>query len=280
MSGLRANVHKSQMFVAGVHGLDRQWIFEVTGIPEGTLPVRYLGIPLAAEGLRVLHYAPLLEKIAEQIGLWTASSLSYAGRLELIRSVLQGIHCFWLSILPLPVGVMEAVIRLCRTFLWDRGKPLVAWRDLTLPREEGGLGLRDTRAWNSALLSKVLWDIHLKKDTLWVRWMHHTYLRHTSIWELPARRDYSALLKKVLSIRDVIVHRQGSVEQAIACVQSWQKGSRVVRVSELSSRNEMRAIPLYLLLNSLTCLSYPYHCSSPRSMLIFYAGMRGDLPVI
>lgn len=90
MSGLRANVLKSQMFVAGIQGLDRQRILEITGIPGGILPVRYLGIPLAAEGLRVLHYAPLLEKIAAQIGLWTASSLSYAGRLELIRSVLKG----------------------------------------------------------------------------------------------------------------------------------------------------------------------------------------------
>lgn len=90
MSGLRANVLKSQMFLAGIQGLDRQRILEITGIPEGILPVRYLGIPLAAEGLRVLHYAPLLEKIATQIGLWTASSLSYAGRLELIRSVLKG----------------------------------------------------------------------------------------------------------------------------------------------------------------------------------------------
>lgn len=44
--------------------------------------------------------------------------------------------------LPVPAGVIDRVTSLCRRFLWDGGKPLVAWRDLALPKEEGGLGTR------------------------------------------------------------------------------------------------------------------------------------------
>lgn len=138
VSGLRTNALKSQIFMAEVQEGVRDHMVSLTGISLGTFPVRYLGVPLAAEGLRVIHYAPLLEQIAGQIGLWTASSLSHAGRLELIRSVLQGIHCFWLSTLPVPMEVIDRVTRLCRRFLWDDGKPLVAWHVLGFPKEEGG----------------------------------------------------------------------------------------------------------------------------------------------
>ena len=118
----------------------------ITGIQQGEFPVRYLGIPLLAGRLSVMHYRPFIDRIAQQIGLWTASSLSFAGRLQLITAVLQGIQCFWLSVLPIPAAVIEEVVSLCRAFLWDGGRHLVAWSDLTLPRREGGLGLRDMRA--------------------------------------------------------------------------------------------------------------------------------------
>ncbi|KAI5661680.1 hypothetical protein M9H77_21003 [Catharanthus roseus] len=45
----------------------------------------------------------------------------------------------------------------------------VSWATLCLGKQHGGLGLRDTRKWNDALLSKALWNIHAKKDTLWYR---------------------------------------------------------------------------------------------------------------
>lgn len=96
--------------------------------------------------------------------------------------------------------------------------------------------------------------------------MHHTYLRHTSIWELPARRDYSALLKKVLSIRDVIVHRQGSVEQAIACVQSWQKGSRVAHAYDYFRHRAQ---------NWAQIIWKPF--IPPKSSFVLWLGQRGRL---
>ncbi|XP_022883802.1 uncharacterized protein LOC111400636 [Olea europaea var. sylvestris] len=39
------------------------------------------------------------------------------------------------------------------------------------------------KCWNSVLLSKALWNIHRKKDTIWVKWINHMYLRRTDIWE-------------------------------------------------------------------------------------------------
>lgn len=65
----------------------------------------------------------------------------------------------------------------------------VAWQQVCLPKDEEGLGLRDLRAWNKALLVKILWNIHMKKDTLWVKWVNEYFLRDTSIWDWMPKVD-------------------------------------------------------------------------------------------
>jgi len=125
-SGLQANTLKSSIFTAGIEGQELQSIMDFTRFPQGVMPFRYLDNPLAIVKLRITHYDPLLSKISDCIKAWKAVSLSYAGRLELIRGMLQGVVCFWLSILPTPIVVIEKVYRLCRRFLWNLKTSLVA----------------------------------------------------------------------------------------------------------------------------------------------------------
>jgi len=153
---LSPNGLKSSIYLAGINDRDLYDILVVTNFSRGILPFRYLGIPLAMEKLKVVYYGPLTDKIFDCIKAWTTSSLSYAGRFELIRVVLQGVECFWLSILPTPAAIIEKVYRLCRLFLWNSKSTLVAWQEVCLPKNEGGLGLKDLQSWNLALLVKVL----------------------------------------------------------------------------------------------------------------------------
>ncbi|KAI5670758.1 hypothetical protein M9H77_11122 [Catharanthus roseus] len=70
------------------------------------------------------------------------------------QKFVQGIHCFWLSVLPILLAVLDKVTGLRRRFLWVGHQPRIAWKTLCLPKQDGGLGLRDGRAWNFALLAK------------------------------------------------------------------------------------------------------------------------------
>lgn len=51
----------------------------------------------------------------------------------------------------------------------------VSWADVCVPKEEGGLGLRVLKDWNRAAMTKHLWALALKADTLWIKWVH-TYI--------------------------------------------------------------------------------------------------------
>ncbi|KAL0412017.1 UNVERIFIED_CONTAM: hypothetical protein Slati_3791400 [Sesamum latifolium] len=82
---------KSSIFTASIQNDELHGILTRTGFARGE-PIRYLGIPLAAQRLSIIDYSPLVDQIAKSISKWAAKSLLYAGRLELIRSVIQGEH--------------------------------------------------------------------------------------------------------------------------------------------------------------------------------------------
>lgn len=185
------------------------------------MPFRYLGIPLVAVKLRVTHYAPFIDKLAGYINAWTGASLSYAGRAELIRVVLHGVDCFWLSILSIPADVIDRIIKLCRLFLWRSNHPLVAWKEICLPKSEGGLGFKDLESWNTTLLAKTLWNIHCKKDSLLIKWVSNQYFGSASIWDRAFNIEDSPLIKKLSAIRDSLILSEGSSAAAIQRLSSW-----------------------------------------------------------
>ncbi|CAH9145483.1 unnamed protein product [Cuscuta epithymum] len=228
ISGLRVNYDKSNIFLGGNAYYDLDTILELVDFKIGTFPVKYLGVPLAPLKLSVAQYAPLLESITTFINAWSIKSLSYAGRVELIKSVIQGVHSFWLHMFPIPNVILDRITSICRIFLWGSKFARVAWADICLPKEEGGLGIHDTKVWNKALLSKTFWDIHTKKDTLWVKWVHGVYLKGRCVWEfVPHERD-SQLFKKIAQIRDEILSKFQDIPSAILGLSAFQMNGKLV----------------------------------------------------
>ena len=93
-SGLQVNKQKSSIFLAGVNVDVKNDILDITGYCLGSLPMKYLGVPLISTRLSHCDCQPLLDKLLARIQAWTRRSLSYAGRLQLISSVLYNIQMY------------------------------------------------------------------------------------------------------------------------------------------------------------------------------------------
>ena len=93
LSGLHINASKSSLYASGTDlvGLYDEATWQ--GINVGTLPVRYLGLPLTTKALTKPDY-PLIDKIRNMMLSWTNKSLSFEGRLQLIKSVISSIVNF------------------------------------------------------------------------------------------------------------------------------------------------------------------------------------------
>ncbi|XP_057962127.1 uncharacterized protein LOC131153697 [Malania oleifera] len=202
---------------------------QCSGFKEGEFPFKYLGVPLLSSKLNAARYRPLIDQIAGLFKGWPGHTLTYAGRLEIINSIIQGIECFWLAIFPIPGNVLNQVIKLCRVFLWGgRRKALVAWREIYKPKQGGGLGVVDFKTWNRALLTKALWNVQAKKDSLWTKWIHQFYLKEVEIWYVVANKDDSPVVKSLVEIKDQLVLNSGSVAAAIENMERMGSGSHTL----------------------------------------------------
>ena len=97
-----------------------------------------------------------------------------------------------------------------------------------LAQKKGGLGLFNLKDWNLALLYRILWDFHSKKDFLWVRWVHHYYFKGGDVWDFICFSSNSVLMKKIIHIRDIIIAREGNVEATKQMVHSWSKNEQLI----------------------------------------------------
>jgi hypothetical protein len=107
LSGLRANPTKSTCFCAGILGQLKGEVLSLLQMSEGTLPVRYLGVPLITKSLTAADCEMLVSKITACIDSWLVRNLSFAGRLQLISSVFYSLQVYWSCIFILPKKVIN-----------------------------------------------------------------------------------------------------------------------------------------------------------------------------
>lgn len=84
--------------------------------------------------------------------------------------------------------------RQCNAFLWKGDDSAatgakVGWDFVTLPKQEGGLGIKKPKEQNVACIARNIWSLLLKSGSLWVAWCHSYLLRERSIWSVSIPHD-------------------------------------------------------------------------------------------
>lgn len=102
VSGLKANPAKSCIYFGGVQQEEKMNILQSTGMTEGQFPFRYLGVLLSSKKLNISQYQPLIQTILQRVNCWASKLLSYAGRLQLIQSLLFSVQIYWSQVFVLP----------------------------------------------------------------------------------------------------------------------------------------------------------------------------------
>ena len=152
----------------------------------------------------------LIKKITARITCWSSKLLSYAGRVQLIKSVLFSMQNYWCRNFLLPKGVLNKVNQMCAGFLW-KGKAFTAkgarvnWKDVCHPRSEGGLGLKDMASWNKACIMQNIWAIICKAGSIWIAWVEAYMLKGRDFWQVSASNNSSWNWRKLLQLRTEVL---------------------------------------------------------------------------
>ncbi|GKA67000.1 hypothetical protein Tco_0766808 [Tanacetum coccineum] len=181
------------------------YILQVLPFEEGTLSIKYFGVPLVSSRLKIRDCNELVDRVQLRISDWKNKSLSIAGRLQLIQSVLGSMHIYWASVFMLSSNVLLNIKQLMRQFLWSHGKSgksksKVTWEVVCLPKDEGGLGIRRLEYFNYALMSSLIWKLLTLKESLWVKWIHEYKIKGRNFWDIPLRGNMSWGWRKILNL--------------------------------------------------------------------------------
>ncbi|XP_026416225.1 uncharacterized protein LOC113311627 [Papaver somniferum] len=142
LRGLHINFSKCSIFgVAGAVNLAP--MARILGCNPEVLPSSYLGLPLEDSLMGAQKWESIIERIKNRLPFWKRSSLSKAGKLTLIKSVLLSILIYMLSLFIAPPKVVKAIEKVIRDFLWDasdnkKGYHYVKWKTCCLPLKAGG----------------------------------------------------------------------------------------------------------------------------------------------
>ncbi|XP_071699657.1 uncharacterized mitochondrial protein AtMg01250-like [Rutidosis leptorrhynchoides] len=90
-SGLKVNYQKSNLFGIGVEKAEIENLANMFGCNSGTLPFTYLGLPVGGKMNKVESWNPVFDKFTKRLSDWKARSISYGGRLTLVKSVLNSL---------------------------------------------------------------------------------------------------------------------------------------------------------------------------------------------
>lgn len=79
----------------------------------------------------------------EEIIIFKGKILSIGGRLTLLKASLSSLPIYFMSIFPVPTGVVDKITEIQRKFFWcgsmdSKGLPLMAWSILQLPKNLDG----------------------------------------------------------------------------------------------------------------------------------------------
>ncbi|KAL2232502.1 UNVERIFIED_CONTAM: hypothetical protein Sindi_1430200 [Sesamum indicum] len=208
-SGLRLNVQISHVIISRSAQGWKDQILAIIGFQEGQLPMRYFGLPLQSSRLSISDCQQLLLNIDARINGWEGISLSYAGRIQIIKSVLSAMSIYWASAFILPKAIIKQIEKRFRTFLWKgtstSGYAKVAWKDVCKPINEGGQGIKDIGILNRSLIAKKLCDvIKCDRTSIWVEWLKQGRLHNTSIWTINEKGG-SWGWRKMLRLRSSIL---------------------------------------------------------------------------
>ncbi|GKV00720.1 hypothetical protein SLEP1_g13361 [Rubroshorea leprosula] len=155
VSGLKVSFNKSQLMGICVQ---EEWLDRMAWLlccKKGSMPFKYLGIPIGGNSRRIAFWKPLLETFNKKFHTWKGRFLSLGGRITLINSILSSLPMFWMSLYLVLRGMILLIDKIRRRFLWgggSEGGKRVNWGQVCKGKESGGLGVEDLRKFNVALL--------------------------------------------------------------------------------------------------------------------------------
>jgi len=174
---------------------------------------KYLGLPSMAGRSKKATFSFIKDRVWQKVSSWSSKCLSKAGREVMIKSVLQAIPSYVMSIFRLPNSLLDEIEKMMNAFWWghggasNKGMHWLSWEKLSVHKNHRGMGFKDLAAFNVAMLGKQGWQLQTNSDSLVSRIFKVLYCPNSSYLDSKLGHNPSFVWHSIFSAKVVV--RQG-----------------------------------------------------------------------
>ncbi|PKU87427.1 Putative ribonuclease H protein [Dendrobium catenatum] len=204
-AGLNINPAKSSILFSKNCQLS-QAISDLLNIPLTDSPLKYLGLPIFYKRISQIDFQPLIMKVTKALEGWKVKMLSFGGRVQYMRYFIFNTIAYWIRGSILPKSCLKILNKLCSRFLYGRDimsrkLHLIAWKDIFLPKANGGLGLPSLDSLIFNFSCSMIWRFLHGKGLLFSSWKNICI----SLWS-PIPKFCSSYWKHISKVALLIKH--------------------------------------------------------------------------
>ncbi|XP_043689330.1 uncharacterized protein LOC122640247 [Telopea speciosissima] len=160
-TGQAINLQKSSLtFNPNTHDRIKRWFSRILKVKHGDGPTTYLGLPTHFGVSKKDVFNDIKEKTLSKLQGWKEKLLSHAGKELLLKAAVVPMANYASSHFKLLVSFHDSIRKASSRFFWGGEEETqkihwMSWQRLCRPKSRGGLGLKDSKIQNKALLAKA-----------------------------------------------------------------------------------------------------------------------------
>ena len=170
---------------------------------------KYLGLPSLVGRSKRNSFNDIKEKLSKKLAGWKEKLLSKAGKEVVIKVVAQAIPTYTMSCFKIPDSLCDKMTSMIQNFWWGRKRDerkmaWLSWEKLCEPKEVGGMGFRELKQFNLALLAKHGWLLQTKKNSLMYRVYKARYFPQTNFVYASVGHNPSYAWRSIMAAQSIV----------------------------------------------------------------------------
>ncbi|KAH9704682.1 reverse transcriptase domain-containing protein [Citrus sinensis] len=210
-SGQRVNFHKSAIsFSRNMKEEVVQQVCELLGVQPTADYGTYLGLPSSIGRSKSAVFRYIKNRVWKRLQGWSQKLLSRAGKEILLKTVVQAMPNYAMSMYLLPLELCRDIEKMMNSFWWGskgtstKGIIWMRWERLCKPKTHGGLGFKKLHQFDISMLGKQGWRFLTNPNSLVARLFKARYFPNTSFLEASLGSNPSYVWRSILAAQNAI----------------------------------------------------------------------------
>lgn len=202
-SGQQVNRNKSSIFYSSnVMDYNKHPISHILQMGEANAHSTYLGLSNVIGRNKSAMLGYLKNKVNTRICSWNAKHVSRAGKEILVKQVAQTLPSYAMSVFLLPLDITRNIEKSLSKFWWNSAQNQNP--KLSKHKHAGGMGFRNFRDFNIAMLGKQVWRLLSNPNSLVARLYKAKYFPNSDLLQANLGHNPSFIWRSLLEATQLL----------------------------------------------------------------------------